>query len=108
MSAVAGRSYAVLWSEPRRGVETGKLELEFDGLRFEGAHRLRGACVHRLDYDAIDGVHIARRPWERLHGRPVVVVDRTNRGPLRIGSIGGLGMLSELADELERRVRRRS
>ena len=89
-------SYAVLWSEPPRGVETGKLELEPKSIRFEGAH------IHRIYYEDIESVRIGHEARERLAGRPAVVVDLLEGGPLRIGSVNGLGTITELADELTR------
>ncbi|HLX32733.1 MAG TPA: hypothetical protein VKR79_08185 [Gaiellaceae bacterium] len=95
-------SYAVLWSEPLQGVEAGKLELEPAGLRFEGSHGPRGACVHRIYYDDIDGVRVGYQAQERLAGRPALVLDLHSGGPLRIGAVDGVGTVSELADELTR------
>ena len=89
-------SYAVLWSEARRGVETGKLELEPTSIRFEGVN------VYRVYYEDIEGVRIGHDARERLAGRPAVVVDLLEGGPLRIGSVNGLGTIAELADELTR------
>lgn len=89
-------SYAVLWSEPRYAVETGKLELEPESIRFEGSR------VHRVYYDDIESVRVGHHARERLGGRPAVVVDLLEGGPLRIGSVNGLGTVAELADELTR------
>jgi hypothetical protein len=93
-------SYAVLWSEPFCEFETGKLELEPESIRFEGSHG--GGHVHRVYYDDIESVRIGRRTRERLAGKPAVVVDLDEGGPLRIGSVDGVGTVSELADELTR------
>jgi hypothetical protein len=95
-------SYAVLWSEPRQEVETGKLELEPAGLRFEGSHGRRPARVHRIRYQEIEGVRIGHQDRERLCGRPSVVIDLAAGGPLRIGLVDAPGVRSELADELTR------
>jgi hypothetical protein len=95
-------SYAVLWSEPLCDLETGKLELEPKSIRFEGLHGGRIGCVHRIYYDDIDHVHIGLQAGERLAGRPAIVVDLEDGGPVRIGSIDGVGIVSELADELTR------
>jgi hypothetical protein len=89
-------SYAVLWSEPAGELETGKLELERESIRFEGSH------VHHVYYHDIEGVRIGHHAGERLRGRPAVVVDLHHGGPLRIGGIDGLGTVAELADELTR------
>jgi|SRR5690348_15645472 hypothetical protein len=95
-------SYAVLWSEPRQEVETGKLELEPSGLRFEGSHGRRPARVHRVSYGEIERVRIGHQVQERIGGRPSVVLDLAAGGPLRIGFVDAPGVRSELADELTR------
>jgi hypothetical protein len=95
-------SYAVLWSEPRREIQPGKLELEPGGLRFEGSCGRRRAQIHRLGYGEIERVRIGRRTQERLCGRPSVVLDLAAGGPLRIGLVDGPGRRGELADELTR------
>lgn len=96
-------SYAVLWSEPDHGVQPGKLELERNALRFEGAAgRSRIPFIHRIFYEDIESVHVGREKPERLAGRPSLVVERAVGGPLRIGSVGGLGVLAELAERLGR------
>jgi len=95
-------SYAVLWSEPLCNLETGKLELDGESIRFEGSHRGRGGAVHRVYYGDIDGVRIGYQPRERLHGKPALVVDLVNGGMVRIGGVDGVGTVSELADELTR------
>jgi hypothetical protein len=92
-------SYAVLWSEPLCDLEMGKLELEPSSIRFEGR---RKSCVHRVYYDDIEGVRIGHYPRERLQGRPAVVIDLLDGGPLRIGGVNGVGTVAELADELTR------
>ncbi len=93
-------SYAVLWSEPRGELEAGKLELEPESIRFEGSHG--AGSVHRIYYDHIESVRIGRHTRERLAGRPTLVVDLDEGGPLRIGSVNGVGTVSELADEITR------
>ena len=95
-------SYAVVWSEPLCHLETGKLELFPESIRFEGSHGGRHGCVHRVYYDDIEGVRIGHQPGERLCGKPAVVVDLGEGGPLRIGSVDGVGTVAELADELTR------
>lgn len=93
-------SYAVLWSDPADEVEAGKLELEARGLRFEGRYGVHGSQVHRVYYDDIEGVHVGRTPQERIDGRPALVLDLACGGPLRIGSVGGVGTLTEIAERL--------
>lgn len=95
------QSYAVLWSEPQQPVRAGKLELERTGLRLEGSLGRRGGRqVHRVFYEDIESVHVGRAGGERLAGRPALVLQLAVGGPLRIGSVQGLGVLSELAEQL--------
>jgi hypothetical protein len=89
-------SYAVMWSGSSDGVEVGKLELEPESLRFEGAR----ASVHRVFYEDIEAVHVGRGLGERLGGRPSLVLDLAVGGPLRIGSLDRVGVLTELAERL--------
>lgn len=98
-------SYAVLWSEPLHDVEAGKLELEPGSIRFEGSHGPCGHQIHRVFYDDIAGVRIGHQAGDRLRGRPALVVDLAMGGPVRIGSVDGVGTVVELADELTRRSR---
>lgn len=94
-------SYAVLWSEATDGVQAGKLELEPNGLRFEGSRVPSSRpLVHRVFYEDIESVHVGRTVGERLGGRPALVLDLAVGGPLRIGAIDGLGILTELAERL--------
>ena len=87
-------SFAVIWSESNRSPRVGKLELGPAGLRFEGRR------THRVLYGDIESVHIARDSTERIAGRPALVLDLAVGGPLRIGSVSGVGVLSELAERL--------
>jgi len=93
-------SYAVLWSEPSVEAEAGKLELEPLGLRFEGRRGGGSGQVHRVYYDDIEEVHVGRTPQERIDGRPALVLELARGGPLRIGSVGGVGTLTEIAEQL--------
>ena len=88
-------SYAVLWSPPSKPVEAGKLELEPAGLLFEGPTGSR-----QVAYEEIAAVHVGRVGRERLGGRPALVLDLVAGGPLRIGSINGVGLLHELDERL--------
>ena len=89
-------SFAVLWSESNRSPRAGRLELDSSGLRFEGE------STQRIYYEDIEAVHVARDRRERIAGRPALVLDLAVGGPLRIGSVGGVGILTELAERLGR------
>jgi hypothetical protein len=90
-------SFAVLWSDPFHSPCPGKLELDDTELRFEGPQ-----ATQRVYYEDIEGVHVARDRCERLGGRPALVLDLAVGGPLRIGSLGGIGILTDLAERLGR------
>ena len=94
-------SFAVLWSRPGSTAQAGKLELDDHALRFDGASRdRRSAGVQRVYYEEIESIHVGRKAGERLAGRPALVVELATGGPLRIGSLNGPGILSELAERL--------
>ena len=88
-------SFAVLWSESESAPRAGKLVFEPASLRFDG-HGL----VHRVYYEDVESVWIARANGDRLAGRPAIVLELAVGGPLRIGSLDGIGVLSELAERL--------
>lgn len=90
-------SFAVLWSESFRSPRAGKLELDATGLCFVGPQ-----SAQHVYYEDIEGVHVARDRRERIGGRPALVLDLAVGGPLRIGSLGGVGILTELAERLGR------
>lgn len=87
-------SYAVLWSEEGCDVLAGKLELADDGLCFGGRHR------HDVAYADIDAVRVARRTADRVRGAATLVLELAGGSVLRIGSVGGAGVVSELGEQL--------
>ena len=58
--------------------------------------------VHRVYYEDIESVFVGRGNGDRLAGRPALVLDRAVGGRLRIGSVNGVGVLTELASRLGR------
>ncbi len=94
-------SFAVLWSdEIGHKPQAGRLELDEDGLSFQGHERV---CA--LRYEDLESVRVARDSKLRLAGRPVLLLELAGAGAVRIGSLGGVGVLSELAERLGRRCR---
>lgn len=87
-------SYAVLWSEEGYDVLAGKLEFVDDGLSFGGHHQ------HDVAYADIDAVHVARRAADRVRGVATLVLELAGGSVLRIGSVGGPGIVSELGEQL--------
>jgi len=90
-----GRSYAVVWSD---GDELGSGRLEASGDRFE-LHG-RETCLS-IPFAEVAGASIARRRVDRLRGLPVLLLRRGERGPVRIASLEGPGVLHELARYVE-------
>jgi hypothetical protein len=91
-------SYAVVWQDEDT-VYAGKLELGERLLRLDG---LSAAGVHHrlaLDYGGLGAVRSAGRR-ERIGNRPTLLVERPGRTPLKLVSVGGSGLLPELADRL--------
>ena len=92
-------SYAVLWSRDGAGVLAGKLELADGGLSFGGRDR------QDVAYADIDAVRVARRAADRVRGAATLVLELAGGSVLRIGSVGGAGILSELGEQLVVRTR---
>src|ERR1700756_4838084 len=89
-------TFSVIWDDSVES-EAGCLELQPHGVRFEGF-----AHSHTVFFEDIESVHVGRAPAERLRGKPSLVLDRHTGGPVRIGSLDGLGSLNELAGMLGR------
>ncbi|HET8528816.1 MAG TPA: hypothetical protein VFL60_07890 [Gaiellaceae bacterium] len=87
-------SYTVIWNDAATA-GVGRLELEPDGITFHGS-----GLEETVLFAEIEGVRVGRSDAERLAGRPSLVLDRRNAGPVRIGSLDGLGALNELASTL--------
>jgi len=90
-------TYAVLWSEEGCDVLVGKLELAVEGLSFGGRRQ------HDVAYADIDAVHVARRAADRVRGAATLVLELAGGTVLRIGSVGGAGIVSELGEQLAAR-----
>ena len=90
-------SYAVLWSEDGCDVLAGKLELAESGLSFGGRHQ------HDVAYADIHAVRVARRSADRVRGAATLVLELAGGSVLRIGSVGGAGIVSELGEQVAAR-----
>jgi hypothetical protein len=100
MASLGGaESYAAIWREPGGGVATGKVVLEPDRLRVEGATGEGRLRRRELLYTELVGVRIGRGAAERLNGRPTLVLERASAPPLQLDVLGA-GILFELADLL--------
>jgi hypothetical protein len=94
-------SFAVIWSDSTGPIVAGKLVLEAAALRFEGPGGRNGSpFVHRVYYEDIESVYVGRDNGDRLAGRQSLVLELAVGGRLRIGSVNGVGVLTELASRL--------
>jgi hypothetical protein len=88
---VTGR-YAVVWIEGGGAARTGRLDAYPDRLELHGRD---GDATVLLD--GVVDVAIARGRGERLRGMAVVVIERHDGAHIRVASLGGPGLLYELA-----------
>ena len=92
-------SYAAIWRERGGAIASGKVVLEPDGLRLEGATAEGQLSRRELFYTEVLGVRIGRGAGERLNDRPTLVLERASAPTLQLDVLGP-GMLLELADLL--------
>jgi hypothetical protein len=95
-------SYAVVWHEPPHEARSGKLELAETTLRLVGTSEDGGGEITEIPYRMLERTRVATAPGERLGGRPTLVVERRGQEPIEIASVGGIGVVSELAEHLSR------
>ena len=93
-------SYAVTWREGDGPVRAGKLSFGPTGLRLEGGTARGRLSTQRMLYGGLSEVETARRPEERIRGRPTLLLRRSGRPPLAIASVDGVGCLREVAARL--------
>lgn len=90
-------SYAVTWREPARPVYAGKLELENEYLRFEGAASPRRLLDQKILYRDLESVEVGRGRMLAGEARRTLVLKSRFGNPILIESIAGLGTLTEMA-----------
>ena len=98
------RSYAVTWREGDGQVRAGKLTLGATNLHLEGGRARSRLSEEGIQYGGLSRVGTARRPEERIGGRPTLVLERPGRPSLAIACLDGLGCLREVAERLERAI----
>ena len=96
MSVAWAQSYAVGWREPDGPFATGRLQLDSNGLLFEG--RVCSGRPSRLElrFEDMTGVHIEADDFVR--GVRALVLERRAGSPVRVMSLVGFGVLHEVAD----------
>ena len=97
-------SYAVTWREGDGPVRAGKLVLGATGLRLEGGTARGRLSEETILHGRLSKVGTARRPEERIGGRPTLVLERPGRPLLAIACLDGLGCVREVAQRLERAI----
>ena len=95
-------SYAVVWHEPPHEARSGKLELAETALRLVGTSADGGDEITEIPYRTLERTRVATAPGERLCGRPTLVVERRDEEPIEIASVGGIGVVSELAEHVSK------
>src|SRR5688572_28178435 len=98
-------SYAVAWRDRMGPAHPGKLELRPEGIRLETGGRKGRLRILAIRYNAVSAVRMARGR-ERLAGRSTILLERTGGTPIAISAVGGVGTLVDLADQINRRLRK--
>ncbi|HYZ79000.1 MAG TPA: hypothetical protein VE596_16670 [Gaiellaceae bacterium] len=101
-------SYAVVWHGTPREPRSGRLELSDAALRLVGTGPDGAAEITEIPYRSLERTRVAAVPSERICGRPTLVVERCGEEPIEIASVGGIGVVSELAEHLTRRSAKRA
>jgi hypothetical protein len=89
------RTYGVVWREGASELATGKLELLASGARLEGRETSRD-----IPYVGVSGIHIGRRPEERIDGRPSIVLERFGSPTVTIATVAQPSLVGEIAERL--------
>jgi hypothetical protein len=95
-------SYAVVWHEPPHEARCGRLELAAASLRLVGTRADGGDEVTEIPYRTLERTRVASAPGDRMGGRPTLVLERRGGAPIQIASVGGIGVVSELAEHVSR------
>jgi hypothetical protein len=92
-------TYAVVWREPDKPVQTGRLELLDDGFRLAGTGQGNDSDLVVAARD-VTSVRVGHHSSERLREMKTVIVERGDASPISIAAINGLGAVLEIADLL--------
>jgi hypothetical protein len=92
-------SLPVVWTEDGGAARPGCLELDRNVLRLVGGSR-DAEQSRELALDQIASTHVGRTAADRIGGRPTLVLELHDAGPIRIAGFARIGALSELAERL--------
>ena len=89
----------MIWKQDGGPVVPGQLRLEPGGILLVGAVAGRPE-QHTLPYQSLTGVRLGHAPDERLRGHPSLLVELRTLERYLIATIGGFGVVTELADQI--------
>jgi hypothetical protein len=98
-------SYAVVWEEGDGRRHTGRLDVYGDRLDLEGRSRGDRWRLRHVRFCDVAGVLVERSEGDRTDGLRTLVLELTGGSPVRIRTLGGNHLLSEITDLLARRRR---
>jgi hypothetical protein len=93
-------TYAVVWSENGGPRYAGSLELADRCLTLSGTANGALESRRRLAYCELAEPRVERHPEARLAGRPTLVLEHREAGPVRVVSLEGTGALHELLERI--------
>lgn len=92
-------SYAVVWRKDAGPIVPGQLRFEPEGVRLVGAVHGQ-AEEHLVEFGELAVVRLGRDVDERVNGRSSLLLELRSRGRFFISAIGGVGVVTELADRV--------
>lgn len=93
-------SYAVKWRESSGHTFLGRLDFEPTALVLEGRDGAADAIVRTIEFEDLDGFHLAQSSGDRLDGKPTLVVERAGGDVLVTSAVMHAGVLQELVHRL--------
>jgi len=93
-------SYAVKWRESSGRTFLGRLDFGPTALVLEGREGAADAIVRTIEFEALDGFHLAQSSSDRLDGKPTLVVERAGGDVLVTSAVVHAGVLQELVHRL--------
>lgn len=96
--------YAGVWREGAGPIYAGLIEVGPERLRLAGISPDTRVGARELEYRDLTGVRVGRAPDERLRGLPVLMLELGAQPTVEVGTLNGLGTLTELAELVALRV----
>ena len=93
-------SYAVKWRESSGHTFLGRLDFGPTALVLEGRDGAADAIVRTIEFEELDGFHLAQSSGDRLDGKPTLVVERAGGDVLVTSAVVHAGVLQELVHRL--------